>query len=86
MLTIRHPEAERLAHELASRRGQPVEDVVLAALQAERMRDSTPAQRLHGQGLRDAVRQIQERVASRPILDDRPADEIVGYNDDGTFD
>lgn len=87
MLTIRNPEAERLAHELASQRGQAVDDIVLAALQAERSRDVVPApRRLTDAALMDAVRIVQDRVASRPLLDDRSADDILGYNGQGTFD
>lgn len=87
MLTIRNAEAERLAHELASQRGQPVDDIVLEALQAEQRRSvGAPPRKLRGQDLLNAVRPIQDRVASRPVLDHRSADEIVGYNEHGTFD
>lgn len=92
MLTIRNPEAERIAHELASQRGQAVDDVVLAALKAEQRNNAMngPGHAgahapLTGTALIEAAKRIQERVASRPMLDHRPDDEILGYNEHGTF-
>jgi hypothetical protein len=35
--------------------------------------------------LRD-IKEISERVTRLPILDDRSADEIIGYNEHGHFD
>ena len=32
-----------------------------------------------------AVRAIQEAVARLPVLDERPADEIIGYDENGLF-
>ncbi len=42
----------------------------------------TPAQR---EKLRK-IEEISRRAAAIPILDKRSADEILGYNDKGTFD
>ena len=35
---------------------------------------------------RAAIHEIQERVAAMPVLDARPDDEILGYNEYGHFD
>ena len=32
-----------------------------------------------------AIRAIQESVARLPVLDPRPADEIIGYDENGLF-
>jgi len=87
MLTSRHPEVERLAFELATQRGQPVDEVLLAALRAEKARGtvSPPPHAQEHHRLLDEVRKIQERVASRPMLDARSADEILGYDERGIF-
>jgi hypothetical protein len=41
---------------------------------------------LEGDTLLARVRAIQEEVARLPVLDDRSADEIIGYNESGHFD
>ncbi|NUB26151.1 type II toxin-antitoxin system VapB family antitoxin [Azospirillum brasilense] len=91
MLTIRNPEAERLAHDLASRRGLAVDEVVLTALRAEWSRMEEPAQPI-GRPLSDPaeilerVRRIVADIDRLPVLDDRSPDDILGYDETGTFD
>lgn len=79
-LNIKDPETARLARELARLRGGKITAAVKDALTAELERERRRA------GLeidREAIAKIQRRIASRPVLDDRPADEILGYDENG---
>jgi antitoxin VapB len=73
-LTILSPEAERLAQELAAKTGQSVEDAVVKALRQQTEREERRIK------LHEAIKEIQDRVAELPVLDDRSADEILGYD------
>ncbi len=79
-LSIKHPEADRLARELAAHTGESLTDAVLQALRErlvrERGRTSAPR-------LRDELRAIGERCAALPVLDPRSPDEILGYEENG---
>jgi hypothetical protein len=44
------------------------------------------AARLDADTLLTRVRAIQEELARLPVLDERSADEIIGYNERGHFD
>jgi antitoxin VapB len=74
-LSIKHPEADRLARELAAETGESITDAVLAALR-ERVA------RLRGRRAKrhvwDDIGRIQARYRRLPILDDRTVDEILG--------
>jgi antitoxin VapB len=79
-LTIEHPDADRLARELAAATGESLTEAVLQALRdrlaRERGRQRTPR-------LRDELRAIRERCAKLPILDPRSPEEILGYDNAG---
>lgn len=79
-LTIEHPEADRLAHELATTTGESVAEAVVQALRErlvhEQGRKRTPR-------LREELRAIRERCAKLPVLDTRSPEEIVGYDESG---
>jgi antitoxin VapB len=79
-LNIRNSEAERLADELARRTGETKTTAVIKALRDRlaRVRRQRPRRRLA-----DDLNDIAERCAQLPVLDDRPADEILGYDDRG---
>ena len=79
-LSIKHPEADRLARELARRTGESLTDAVINALK-ERLRREQG--RVHGPRLRDEIRAIRQRCAVLPVLDPRSADEILGYDETG---
>ncbi|HUO87165.1 MAG TPA: type II toxin-antitoxin system VapB family antitoxin [Thermoanaerobaculia bacterium] len=76
-LSIKHPEVDRLARELAQRTGESLTEVVLNALR-ERLRRETGRQR--SVSLTDELREIRRRCAELPVLDPRPADQILGYD------
>lgn len=79
-LNIRNPETERLAGELARRTGETKTEAVTKALRErlDRVRRARPKG-----GLADQLKEIADRFASLPVLDDRTADEIIGYDEDG---
>ena len=79
-LNIRNPEAERLAAELARLTGETKTEAVINALRdclARIRRESSK------RSLVDELEDIAEHCASLPVLDARPADEILGYDEHG---
>ncbi|MCB1054164.1 MAG: type II toxin-antitoxin system VapB family antitoxin [Acidobacteria bacterium] len=81
-LRIDDPEICELAEELAEATGESLESAVRTALE----------QRLHrvrasitSRGLRHELAAIRLRCSRLPVLDDRSADEILGYDDLGLF-
>jgi antitoxin VapB len=79
-LSIKDPEADRLARELAARTGETLTEAVVVALR-ERLARQTG--RTRGIPLREELAEIRRRCASLPVVDDRTADEILGYDDRG---
>jgi antitoxin VapB len=79
-LNIKHPDADRLARELAAKTGESITDAVLKALRERLLREN--ARRRHST-LRRELARIRERCSALPILDARDADAIIGYDDDG---
>ncbi|HET6566875.1 MAG TPA: type II toxin-antitoxin system VapB family antitoxin [Rhodothermales bacterium] len=79
-LSIKNPEAERLARELARLTNESLTETVLRALRQRLQREQG---RKHGQDFFAEVRRIQDRIARLPVRDDRPADEIIGYDERG---
>jgi antitoxin VapB len=80
-LSIKHPEADRLARELAARTGESLTEAVINALRERLRREQGRTRSL---SLRDEILAIRRRCATLPVLDDRSADEILGYDDTGT--
>ncbi len=77
--SIKNPEADRLVRELAGQTGESITETVVVSLRQRR-------ERLGRKGplrLSDDLMEIGRRCASLPVLDDRAADEILGYGDDG---
>jgi antitoxin VapB len=79
-LSLKSPEADRLAREVAARTGESLTTAIVVALRErlDRLRQGSKKRRL-----RDDLREIGERCARLPTLDDRPADEIIGYDERG---
>ncbi len=78
-LSIKHPEADRLARQLAETTGEGITEAVLNALRERLARLKNTRRRR----LADELRAIGERVAAMPVLDPRPPEEIVDYDDRG---
>jgi len=79
-LSIKHPEADRLARELAAVTGETLTDAVVIAL---RERLARQAGRARVVSLREELATIRQRCASLPVLDDRRPEEIIGYDSHG---
>ena len=79
-LSIKHPEADRLARALARRTGETITQAVISAL-SERLKRQEG--RSTAPRLKDQLLEIGRRCAALPDLDTRSADEILGYDDSG---
>jgi antitoxin VapB len=81
-LSIKNPEAENLARELARQTGKSITQAVTEALRAA-------IQRLSGRrmvpSVREAILEISRRCSELPDLDERSADEILDYDERGGF-
>lgn len=77
-LSIKSEKADRLARELAQATGESITEAVTKAiderLQRERRSSEDVARRL---------RRLSEEAGRLPLLDARPEDEVLGYDDDG---
>ena len=80
-LSIKHPEADRLARELADATGEGITEAVIKALRERLARQKRG--RRHGRPLSEELRDIGERVAAMPVLDPRSPEEILDYDERG---
>lgn len=78
-ISIKDPETDRLARELAQRTGESLTEAIRRALEERLRRVSRYAQ----PPLRDELRMVRERVAELPVRDTRSADEILRYDSSG---
>lgn len=76
-LSIKSDIADRLARELAAVTGESLTEVVEVSLRERLARQGGRV------GIAEKVRRLQRDVAELPVLDDRTADDIVGYDSDG---
>ena len=79
-LSIKNPEVEQIARDLAKQTGETLTEVILEALR-ERFRRVTG--RGHPIKLADQLDEISQRCSALPVLDTRNEDEILGYNQHG---
>ncbi len=79
-LSIKHPEADRLARELAARTGESLTEAVVNALRERLNRVSSRAKR---ELLIEELMAIGERVSKLPVLDPRSPDELLDYDEWG---
>lgn len=78
-LSIKDPEADRLAREVAQATGETLTAAIVQSLK-ERLARLRRQQR---HGLADELLAIGQRCAGLPLRDRRAADEILGYDADG---
>jgi len=76
-LSIKNEEADELARELAALTGKSITEAIVMALREQLARTRSK------ENVGDAVRRLMEEFAQYPVLDDRPADEILGYDEYG---
>ena len=79
-LSIKHPEADELARELAQATGQSITAAVVGALREQLKRETG---RAFTPRLREELRRISERCAKLPDYDTRTAEEILGFDERG---
>lgn len=79
-LSIKNPEADQLARELAELTGESLTDAVLRALRERLQRERGRAYPIP---LREQLREIRERCSGYTVLDDRSDEEILGYDERG---
>lgn len=80
-LSIKMPEADRLARRLAATTGETITVAVLVALRERLEREER--KRLNKAALLEEIRAISHHCASLPVLDMRSEDEILGYDENG---
>ena len=81
-LSIKNEEAERLARELAAQTNSNVTQAVIGALREALLRQSG---RRCSPSVLTAILDISERCSALPDLDERSPDEILAYDEHGTF-
>jgi antitoxin VapB len=79
-INIRHPEVEELAEAIARLTGETKTEAVRRALhdRLARLRRERTRRRLA-----DELDAIARECAALPVRDGRPADEILGYDENG---
>lgn len=80
VLSIKDPEADRLARRLARLTGESITETVKAALR-DRLEHE---QRRRGKQIdRARIDEIVAGIAALPVVDARSPDELIGYDDAG---
>ena len=82
-ISLKDPETDRLARAVAALTGETLTAAVRNAL-AERL-ERERLKRGEAPDFLARIREIQERLASLPVYDDRSPDEIVGYDENGMW-
>ena len=80
-LSIKDPEADRLAREVASRTGETLTTAIVVSLRERLSRLRGRSRR--GRSLREELREIAARCSQLPTLEDRDERDILGYDERG---
>lgn len=80
-LSIKAPEADRLARQLAATTGESITVAVIVAIRERLVREER--KREDKTALLEELRAIAHHCASLPTLDTRSEDEILGYDENG---
>ncbi|MDI4655203.1 MULTISPECIES: type II toxin-antitoxin system VapB family antitoxin [Xanthobacter] len=80
-LSIKDPETERLARDLAARTGETITVATRRALEERLRRVGSNARK--AAALLEDLAAIQRRWNALPVLDPRSPDEIIGYDENG---
>ena len=80
-LSIKHPDADRLARTLAQRTGEALPEAVMNSLRERLERVKRMGQAV--ESLVEDVMEIGRHCASLPLLDPHTPDEILGYDGNG---
>jgi antitoxin VapB len=79
-LSIKDPETERLARTLAERTGETITIATRRALEERLKRIGSDARKA---ALLEDLAASRRRWSALPVLDNRSADEIIGYDENG---
>lgn len=79
-MSIKSSNVERLAREVAAQTGESLTGAIQTALEERLQRLKTQRR---NQATRAQLEEILRRIDQLPVLDSRPPDEILGYDDDG---
>lgn len=79
-LSIKDPDADRLARELAARTGETLTEAIVMSLRERLEREKKRTRR---RGLAEELGEIGRRCASLPVIDARTPDQILGYDKRG---
>ena len=80
-LSIKDPDADRLARALARRTGETPTEAVIKALRERLEREQRKEETI--ESLVEDVMEIGRHCAALPLLDLRRPDEIMGYDENG---
>ena len=80
-LSIKAPEADRLARQLAATTGETITDAVIVSMRERLAREERKRQ--EDAALLEDLRAISHHCASLPVLDARSEDEIMGWDENG---
>lgn len=81
-LSIKNRELEEVSRELARVTGKPITVALLEGARRELERQKSLRHAHPSDNFLAGIREIQKRVAKLPILDNRPAEEIL-YDENG---
>ncbi len=79
-LSIKNPNTERLARQIARETGETLTEAIQRSLQ-ERL-ERLP-QRRRGRIMTEKLQDILRRIDALPLVDNRPEDDILGYDSQG---
>ena len=85
-LIIESATCDRLARELAEITGESIDVAVTKALEVRLAQERRQREPMPRQARETRIREILERMRGAPVLDGRHPDEILGYNELGTWD
>jgi antitoxin VapB len=80
-LSIKDPEADRLARAVAARTGETLTQAVITALRERLAREERRTE--DADTLVDEVLEIGRHCAALPVRDPRPPDALLGYDERG---
>ena len=85
-LNIKSAETDRLARELAALTGESITEAVTRALEQRLDQELRERAVVRRERLKALMEEVRQRTAKLPVLYPRSDDEILGYNEFGTFD
>ena len=83
-LSLKDPETDRLAREVARLTGETLTQAVRKAL-AERLERERLRRGMPKKGLAEQLNELALECASLPVYDTRSPDEIIGYDENGMW-